>query len=66
MPGTIDKSLLLELAEKLEAHIRFEERELFPYIENTLPEQQLDEIGRLIGQVHHPYVETYPNVFWIN
>lgn len=65
-PETATRTLLLELAEKLEAHIRFEERELFPYIEKILPEQQLEEIGRLIAEVHHPYIESYPNVFWTN
>jgi hemerythrin-like domain-containing protein len=34
--GLTDKALLLHLAERLEAHIRFEERELFPYIEKPL------------------------------
>lgn len=59
-------TLLLTLAETLEAHIRFEERELFPHIENTLPEDKLNEIGDVISKVHHNFVDTYPNVFWTN
>ena len=32
--------------ERLEAHVRFEERELFPACEALLPSQVLDEVGR--------------------
>jgi len=32
--------------ELLDLHIRFEERELFPMIENTLSEEQLEELGK--------------------
>ena len=61
-----DTSAFLKLAEKLEAHIRFEERALFPHLENTLSEDQLEEIGSLITEVHKPYIETYANEFWAN
>lgn len=63
--GQVDQKLLLTLVEKLEAHIRFEERELFPYIEKLLSIQQLDEIGKLLSELHHPYTETYQNEFWV-
>ncbi len=36
---------LHELGEQLEAHIRLEERRVFPLIENNLPEGALKEIG---------------------
>jgi hemerythrin-like domain-containing protein len=39
---------LITFGKMLESHIRFEERELFPMIENTLPEKTLIEIGNLI------------------
>lgn len=61
-----DTSAFLGLADKLEAHIRFEERILFPHMENTLSEEQLDEIGLLIGDIHTPYIEKYHNDFWTN
>lgn len=32
----------------LEEHIRFEEKELFPFIESALPEEELEEIGKMI------------------
>ena len=55
---------LLQLASKLDAHIRFEERELFPYMEKVLSDQELDELGDRISAVHQPYTEMYPNEFW--
>lgn len=44
-----DDELLNHFGEKLEAHIRFEERELFPMLQETLSEEQLDEIGKKLG-----------------
>ena len=35
---------LRALGEQLEAHIRLEERRVFPFIEETLPERALNEI----------------------
>ena len=43
-----DPSTLNELGRRLESHIRFEERELFPKIESALPE---DELSRLAAQL---------------
>lgn len=63
-PAFSDKDALIKLAQKMEAHIRFEERELFPYIETSLPDTELDKIGQLIAQQHLVYVETYQNEFW--
>lgn len=57
-------ALFLNLADKIHAHIRYEERELFPYLETTLSGEQLNEIGQLISSVHQPYIENYPHDFW--
>ena len=40
-----DPSALRELGQRLERHIRFEERELFPMIEAALPDDELTELG---------------------
>jgi hypothetical protein len=40
-----DPAVLRELGERLEAHIRFEERELFPMIEAALPDDELERLG---------------------
>jgi hemerythrin-like domain-containing protein len=39
--ATIEASLLINLAEKLRRHIRFEESELFPVVETSLSEEEL-------------------------
>lgn len=55
---------LMAVADKLEQHIRFEERTLFPYLEKTLLTDDLKIIGAAISKHHHPYVEDYENDFW--
>jgi iron-sulfur cluster repair protein YtfE (RIC family) len=40
-----DPAMLRELGERLESHIRFEERVLFPMIEETLPADELERLG---------------------
>jgi hemerythrin-like domain-containing protein len=46
-----DPSALRELGERLEAHIRFEERELFPMIESVLPDDELAQLGTAFARV---------------
>lgn len=65
-PNIADKAGLQILVDKVEAHIRFEEREMFPYIEKTLSDADLDKLGKLISDVHQPYEENYTNKFWVN
>ncbi len=43
--GDADRFLMRQLAELLERHIRFEERELFPYLEQTISTCALDRLG---------------------
>jgi hypothetical protein len=54
---------LHELGERLESHIRFEERILFPKLEETLPVEQLERLGVALARdepdthpagTHHP------------
>jgi iron-sulfur cluster repair protein YtfE (RIC family) len=40
-PETIEASLLTNLAESLRRHIRYEEGELFPAVEASVPEEEL-------------------------
>lgn len=42
---------LTALTDQLEAHVRFEERELFPKVEAALTPQELEEIGRSLWAV---------------
>ncbi|HET8820636.1 MAG TPA: hemerythrin domain-containing protein [Thermoleophilaceae bacterium] len=42
---------LHELGERLESHIRFEERVLFPMIEEALPADELERLGAAFARV---------------
>jgi hemerythrin-like domain-containing protein len=39
----------LELAQQINNHIRFEERVLFPWLEKTVSKEELDRIGKCLG-----------------
>lgn len=41
---------LREIGARLAAHVRLEENELFPYIEESLESRALDELGARIAQ----------------
>jgi hemerythrin-like domain-containing protein len=59
--GEIREDTLRNLGEQLEAHIRLEERDVFPLIEETLPERALQEVASRLdvfepGPPHEPWV----------
>ncbi len=58
------KKLIEEFTANLEAHIRFEERELFPFIEQHFPESKLASIGRILHKYHKPVDMSWENEFW--
>lgn len=43
--GEVSPDTLREMGERLEAHIRLEERSVFPLLESTLTEEGLEELG---------------------
>ncbi|MGN6292414.1 MAG: hemerythrin domain-containing protein [Chitinophagaceae bacterium] len=54
------------LADALDKHIRFEERILFPYIEETLSEENLTQLGKRLKQIHPTDgQDNYPDEFWV-
>jgi hypothetical protein len=60
----VQADVILNIAKLVDDHIRFEERELFPYLENELDPDQLEKIGAAICESHQPFVEDYPLEFW--
>jgi hemerythrin-like domain-containing protein len=48
----------------LEKHIRFEERELFPFIEQNIQPEQLNELGRNLQVLESKACSDYPVKFW--
>jgi hemerythrin-like domain-containing protein len=60
-----DAALFNELADKVEAHVRFEERKLFPYLEQKLSPEKLQEIEKVIEEKHGGFQEVWEDEFWI-
>ena len=52
------------LADTLDAHIRFEERTLFPYLEDRLSVSVLEDIGNQIRNQDYSFTDNYPYEFW--
>ena len=58
-----EEDVLLEFADTVDDHIRFEERVLFPHLQQKLSDAELEKIG---GQlVHEPFVDEYEDEFWV-
>lgn len=54
--------LLCDLAETVDKHVRFEERVLFPHLEQLIPEPILKEISEKLD--HEPEKDTFQDEFW--
>jgi len=66
LEGRLEGPNYLAFAEQLTAHIRFEERELFPYLEKTLAMPVLTAIRDILIRLHiRPFEDFYPDEFWI-
>ncbi len=59
-----DINLLADFADALQKHIRFEERIVFPHLEETLSGSQMNEIGVQLEALHHHEQDNYPDEFW--
>ncbi len=58
-----EEDVLLELADTIDDHIRFEERVLFPQLQEELSDEQLQKIGEQI--VDQPLTDNYEDHFWV-
>ncbi|MBX3239450.1 MAG: hemerythrin domain-containing protein [Chitinophagaceae bacterium] len=57
---------LTGFADRLDTHIRFEERFLFPHLEKTLPEETLAVVGDQLRELHaNPKPDNYEDEFWV-
>lgn len=52
------------LADRVEAHVRYEERELFPHLERVLTSDQLAAIGLALSK-EESLQENYEDEFWV-
>lgn len=53
-----------QIEEELEAHIRFEERELFPYVQGILGELALEALKEKIEEIHDMRPDKWEDHFW--
>ena len=62
----IQAAQLEQLANIVETHVRYEERELFPHLEKVLSEAQLHQIGNALQQTHATVCkDDFTDEFWI-
>lgn len=61
----ISEELLTTFADQLKEHIRFEERTVFPALEQLLAEDELISIGKQLNK-NEKFIEQWKNEFWIN
>jgi iron-sulfur cluster repair protein YtfE (RIC family) len=53
-----------ELRRKLDDHVRFEERQLFPLIEESISPQELQKIGKILEKENDANCMNYSIKFW--
>lgn len=59
-----DKALLNKLADKVDQHIRFEERELFNHLQSNISAAKLVEIAKRIPNSSKEIDDNWADVFW--
>ncbi len=65
--NNLNTEAYIRLTTLLEQHIRFEERTLFPFLELSIPPEQLKLIGTSLNRMHEtPLIDNYPDEFWVN
>lgn len=57
-------TMITQFTDQLEKHIRFEEREFFPFIEKFSDYTVLAKIGLYIKENHQPGCKTWKPEFW--
>lgn len=66
LSSNTSEALVNKFIDALDAHIRFEERELFPHIEQQLGEEALASIGEELSKTHqHKKPDGWSNTFWL-
>lgn len=59
-----DNDLLKKFADTLEKHVRFEERELFNYLQENISESDLSEIASSLKAREHEPETLWADAFW--
>ena len=57
---------LSTLADTVDNHVRYEERQLFPHLEQVLTDEQLNSIGKQLAADHDPTLkDDFADEFWL-
>ena len=60
------KAQIMNIADLVTAHVRFEERELFPHLEQVLTPEQLRKVGHDLLEIQpEPLQDNYSDEFWM-
>ncbi|WP_162415654.1 hemerythrin domain-containing protein [Cyclobacterium roseum] len=59
-----DTERLSQFATELKAHIRFEERKLFQYMQVELLEEDLEKMEAAVKEIHQKVEEDWEDAFW--
>lgn len=63
--GDGDRQNYTTLSDLLDRHIRLEERQLFPYLEQHLSPERLSQVGAELRRLHQdPLADDYSDAFW--
>jgi hypothetical protein len=62
--GSSDPAAFEAFADALRSHIRFEDRELFPYLEDRLPPDDLAALGATLRATHPVPEPAWPTPSW--
>lgn len=60
----VTEDLFQTLQQDLVDHIRWEERELFPYLQDVVSADELELTGKLLEHKHVPRKDTFTPEFW--
>ncbi|MEO7121389.1 MAG: hemerythrin domain-containing protein [Ginsengibacter sp.] len=64
--NTSSRKVLQRIAELVDEHVRYEERDLFPHMERELTNEQLESIGKKLDEAQAlPLKDDYEDEFWI-
>jgi hemerythrin-like domain-containing protein len=64
MSSSENTDLISDFADLLEQHIRFEERDWFPHLEEKLDTSALEKIGSRLQEIHNKEQDDYEDEFW--
>lgn len=64
---SVNREQLIRLADDLDEHIHFEERILFPHLEQVLSPGHLIWVDNCLhDHGRNAFIDNYPDVFWLN